>query len=532
MKHAFCWKSAIAFFLFVSLASAANVVDVVFTSGNYSGCTSPAPVASYQTTDAFARIWFTVNNTNAGDVAAVQWLNPGGGVFSTSTFGALSGGGGWCFGATMNISGTAAANLPGTWTAQILWNNGELARRTFQILSPGGSSANLQVTAVDRPYYPPGSFTVLVSGSGFQNGARAHIDYTQSPNAHRLTTGGPVGTNYISDRQLAVPLSISDAGPYSISILNPNGASAGAFPFYVGPAGFNLPYASGETWKLSQGNNDTPDHSGKDSFAYDMTAGAGHCLVAMKAGMAYPFDNGAVQGSPGYGNWVTIDHGGGEYSHYGHMVTGKFAFTQPTYVQQGQALGVAGNSGHTLPPGGGYHVHVKVTGNSGTPMNNKITDQAVPFAFAPYYDTTMVGPVPGQKVSSDNPNDWPAYTSSNYSPLGACPASSNPTQAKLNITFNPNPVGNGFSQGCPANNYYFTLIGAEINGIGINLSTLSLDSWSWNVPVLGVPSRVEGKNSFQTGLSWCRSPGSSTFTITGTDDRGNHGSWSGVITFQ
>src|SRR5437016_1475415 len=103
MKTPFCWKSAIAFFLFMSVGSAANVSNVIFTTGNYSGCTAPSAVGTYQTTDGFARIWFTVDNTNAGDVASVQWLNPGGGVYSTSTFQPLSGGGGWCFGSIMNI---------------------------------------------------------------------------------------------------------------------------------------------------------------------------------------------------------------------------------------------------------------------------------------------------------------------------------------------------------------------------------------------------------------------------------------------
>ena len=72
----------------------------------------------------------------------------------------------------------------------------------------------------------------------------------------------------------------------------------------------------------------------------------------------------------------------------------------------------------------------------------------------------------------------------------------------------------------------------ETNGVGINLATLNIDSWTWNVPFLGVPSRVDGKGTFQSGLSWYRSPGSSTFKITGTDDHGNAGSWSGVITFR
>src|ERR1017187_7784170 len=98
-----CWKTVIAFLLLAAFAQAASVTNVVFTNGGYSGCNTPAPVANYQTTDPLARIWFTISNANAGDVAAVQWLTPGGGIFATSTFQPLSGGGSWCFGTTMSI---------------------------------------------------------------------------------------------------------------------------------------------------------------------------------------------------------------------------------------------------------------------------------------------------------------------------------------------------------------------------------------------------------------------------------------------
>lgn len=520
--------------LFGSDAWAATVTKVVFASGSASGCTQPPEVSSFRVTDPHARLWFTVSNANAGDVASVQWHNPNDQAFSNYTWRPLSGGGGWCFNAILNISGTGAANMPGLWTARILWNNIELARRSFQILSAGGGSgASPRVTNVDRPYYLPGAFTLIVSGAGFQRGATAHIDYTQPP-ARRLTINGPVSTVFVSDRQINVPVTVSGAGPYTITVQNPTGTTAPAFPFYVAFSGFHLPFASGETWRLSQGNRDTPTHltATVDSFAYDF-ADMNRCVVAMKAGMAYPHDNNTTQGSSlDYGNWVTIDHGGGEYSHYAHLLRGRLAFSTPTWVQQGQALGIVGNSGRTEPTGGGYHVHVKVTGPTGTAMNRRIYDQAVPFAFAPNYDATMVGPVPGQTAPT-NSSAWVPYTSSNFSVLGTCPSSAAPERANFNITFSPNPVGAGFGQGCPATTYYFHLMAAETNGIGINLSSLSVEgAGTWTLPALGVPRRIEAKGTFQTGLSWCRSPGSSRFTIVGTDDRGVGGVWSGNINFR
>ena len=107
----------------------------------------------------------------------------------------------------------------------------------------------------------------------------------------------------------------------------------------------------------------------------------------MRAGIVHVHDIGARQDHAHrtFGNYISIDHGGGEYSHYGHLATGTFVVTEGQHVEQGQALAVVGNSGYTLGEGGGYHVHVHVT------RSPSISAPSVPFVFEDF-----AGPMRGQ----------------------------------------------------------------------------------------------------------------------------------------
>ena len=54
-----------------------------------------------------------------------------------------------------------------------------------------------------------------------------------------------------------------------------------------------------------------------------------------------------------YGNYVLIDHGGGEYTLYGHLREGSVKVTKGARVAAGQPIGALGNSGAS----GGVHLH-------------------------------------------------------------------------------------------------------------------------------------------------------------------------------
>ena len=134
-------------------------------------------------------------------------------------------------------------------------------------------------------------------------------------------------------------------------------------PFLIETGGYKLPIAAGEPWVITQGPYGTFSHWGNSLHAYDIAPRSGRCVVAMKAGIAYTHDLGLRQDHRhrSFGNYITIDHGNGEYSHYAHLATGTFVVKNGQHVEQGQALATAGNSGYTLGEGGGYHVHVSVT---------------------------------------------------------------------------------------------------------------------------------------------------------------------------
>jgi hypothetical protein len=97
----------------------------------------------------------------------------------------------------------------------------------------------------------------------------------------------------------------------------------------------------------------------------------------MRGGIAYTFDRGLGQShaSRTFGNYITIDHGDGEFSHYAHLASRSFVVKTGQRVEQGQALATVGNSGYTFPWGGGHHVHVHVT------RSFAISSQSIPFEF-------------------------------------------------------------------------------------------------------------------------------------------------------
>jgi hypothetical protein len=91
-------------------------------------------------------------------------------------------------------------------------------------------------------------------------------------------------------------------------------------------------------------------------------AAAAGTIVGVHNAQADNFELGSVDkwGGPkkeapmsSYGNYVLIDHGGGEFTLYGHMRQGSVTVKAGDKVAAGQAIGAMGNSGAS----GGVHLH-------------------------------------------------------------------------------------------------------------------------------------------------------------------------------
>jgi hypothetical protein len=182
-----------------------------------------------------------------------------------------------------------------------------------------------------------------------------------------------------------------------VIVQNPDKTLSPPMPFVItSSGGYKLPTPAGQPWMLTQGPYGSFSHWGNSLHAYDIAPMGGRCIVAMRGGIVHTHDLGMHQDHSRrtFGNYITIDHGDGEYSHYAHLATGSFVVQEGQRVEQGQALATVGNSGYTLGEGGGYHVHVQVT------HGLSISSGSVPFRFDDLRDGVQRGVVVSSNQSS------------------------------------------------------------------------------------------------------------------------------------
>jgi hypothetical protein len=317
-----------------------------------------------------------------------------------------------------------------------------------------------------------------VRGDGFQAGSILHIaEYTRSGGWHYLASLQP---RSLSPNELTAHYSGLPAAEYLAIVETPDLRMSRPMPFVISTSGYKLPFAVREPWVLTQGPYGTFSHWGNSLHAFDIAPVAGRCVVAMRAGIAYTHDNHLHQDHAhrSFGNYITIDHGDGEYSHYAHLATGLFVVANGQRVEQGQALATAGNSGYTLGEGGGYHVHVHVT------RALPIASQSIPFQFED---------LPGG-VRAGLPR---AIVSANDSPLCDCRGAQPGTiAAPAQVAATPRAAPPQFS------------------------GSLSVEQW-WS-DVVTVPKRAK---SFDVSLEW--KPADADLDLHVVSPNGTHYSWYG-----
>jgi len=330
----------------------------------------------------------------------VEWLNPSGEISTTVPYAELPSAQEICLASQLPVAGFPAASQPGTWTVRVLANNRTLASKQFQIVA-GPESNGVYLNSVTWVPSASGESDLTVRGQGFQPGSILHIaQYTSVTGWRFLASLQPAS---ILPTELTAHYGGRVAAEYLAIVETPDLRMSRPVPFLIATGGYKLPMAASEPWVLTQGPYGAFSHWGNSLHAFDIAPISGRCVVAMKAGIVHTFDRGLKQDHAhrSFGNYITIDHGNGEYSHYAHLASGTFVVADGQRVEQGQALATAGNSGYTLGEGGGYHVHVHVT------RALPIASQSIPFQFED---------LPGE-VSGDAAR---TIVSENYSPLCDC----------------------------------------------------------------------------------------------------------------
>ena len=339
-----------------------------------SSCAAPRSVTSIDSSKRQAFLWFVVEGVRAGDKYRVDWLNPAGNLADSAEYDDLPDSPALCLATQMPIAGFTPASTPGLWRARVLVNGSVAIEREFHITGKA-ESAGLAVTAIRRAASATG-FDLQIEGSGFTAESLVHVARYERAGGWTYLSAAQAATaspNLLVSHHDALP-----AGEYWVIVQNIDKSVSRPMPFVIATGGgYKLPIPASEAWMLTQGPYGSFSHWGNSLHAYDIAPMRGRCIVAMRGGIVYTHDAGLHQDQRHrtFGNYITIDHGDGEFSHYAHLATGTFVVRDGQRVEQGQALATVGNSGYTLGEGGGYHVHVSVT------RAPAISSQSVPFRF-------------------------------------------------------------------------------------------------------------------------------------------------------
>jgi murein DD-endopeptidase MepM/ murein hydrolase activator NlpD len=349
-------------------------------------CVAPKALSIFQPTDRQAFVWFLALQVRSGDQLRVEWLDPSGTVATTAEYGQLPTAGELCFTSQLPIAGFAPASQPGKWTVRAIANGAVVFSRTFGI-APTSDNGGPVVTSVTWSGERAQEIDFTVHGRNFQPDSLVLIAQYKPAGGWKYLAS--LQARSTTPNELVVHYAGLPANEYWVIVESPDQRMSAPMPFLIATGGYKLPTAAGVPWIVTQGPYGTFSHWGNSLHAFDIAPGssnksAGNCVVSMKAGIAYTHDLGLGQDHRhhSFGNYITIDHGNGEFSHYAHLATGTFVVKNGERVEQGQALATAGNSGYTLGEGGGYHVHVSVT------REVPISSSSIPFQFEDLPDWT------------------------------------------------------------------------------------------------------------------------------------------------
>jgi hypothetical protein len=115
------------------VGSTPYLANAMMTESTSNSCQVPVATNAFQYSDPAASVWFRVDGAIAGDVAVVQWYDPGGRVYASARWGPLASGGDWCFLNTMEISGQPPAKMSGDWQVVVTWNGARFFTLPFTL---------------------------------------------------------------------------------------------------------------------------------------------------------------------------------------------------------------------------------------------------------------------------------------------------------------------------------------------------------------------------------------------------------------
>ena len=144
----------------------------------------------------------------------------------------------------------------------------------------------------------------------------------------------------------------------------PAAAACGPYP-QQSTSPYILPYETGSSYRIGQGNCTTRSHATgtPDQYGYDFLMPIGTILIASRGGTVTRIFDSYMDntGVPGEENVVGITHADGSAALYFHLAENGAMVTMQQAVNQGDVIALSGNSGNSTEP----HLHFIVDGPSG-----------------------------------------------------------------------------------------------------------------------------------------------------------------------
>lgn len=124
---------------------------------------------------------------------------------------------------------------------------------------------------------------------------------------------------------------------------------------------YALPYASGQSFRVSQGYDGEFSHFGANQYAIDWKMPQGTPVHAARGGIVVGAKDDSNMGGPENqfdtkANFILIQHSDGTLGHYVHLKQGGNRVKVGDRVRVGDLIGLSGNTGFTTGP----HLHFSV----------------------------------------------------------------------------------------------------------------------------------------------------------------------------
>jgi murein DD-endopeptidase MepM/ murein hydrolase activator NlpD len=124
---------------------------------------------------------------------------------------------------------------------------------------------------------------------------------------------------------------------------------------------YELPFAPGSKYKVTQGYNGSYSHKGSNLYAIDWQMPEGTPVFAARGGIVVKVRDDSDKGGGSikfdkYNNYVLIRHDDGTLGHYCHLKKGGVCVRPGQMVRSGQLIAHSGNTGFSSGP----HLHFSV----------------------------------------------------------------------------------------------------------------------------------------------------------------------------